>query len=112
MIVSEKVITEADQVLTKKFPELIQESRTLWKELCPEIAPSPCADQLKLFRAKLPENDDAIPCSAYLAEASVFVTWNTRDFMAPGVQALVNFPIVVPADALKLFRKWIEPFLD
>lgn len=112
MIVSEKVITEADQVLTKKFPELVQESRKLWKELCPEIALTPTADQLKPFRSKLPENDNVILCSAYLAKAAVFVTWNTRDFMAQGVQSLVDFPIVVPADALKLFRKWIEPLLD
>ena len=61
---------------------------------------------------KLALGDAAILCAAHLAKVSAFVTWNTRDFMAHGVAALVDFPIVVPADGLKIFRKWIEPFLD
>ena len=49
MVVSEEVIIETDRVLAKKFPELVQESRRLWKELAPEIAPNPAADQIKPF---------------------------------------------------------------
>ncbi len=112
MVVSEKVITETDRVLAAKFPELIQDSRGLWKELSPEMAPHPNVRQLEPFYKKLPESDAEILCAAHLAKVSAFVTWNTKDFMAPGVESLVNFPIVIPADALKLFRKWIEPFLD
>ena len=112
MVVSDEVITEADRVLGAKFPELIQESRALWKHLRPEIAPQPTADRLKLFSRKLPKGDAAILCAASLAKVSAFVTWNTRDFMAPGVASLVDCPILVPADALKLFRTWLEPFLD
>jgi len=47
-----------------------------------------------------------------LAKVSAFITWNTRDFMGEHVLTLVNFPIVVPADGLKLFRKWVEPFIE
>ena len=112
MVVSEEVIVEVDRVLSGKFPERIQESRKLWKHLGPEIAPNPTADQIKPFLHKLARGDAAILCSAHLAKVSAFVTWNTRDFMHPGVTTLVAFPIVVPADGLKLFRKWIEPFLD
>lgn len=112
MVVSEEVITESDRVLSVKFPDLIQVSRKLWKDLGPEIAKNPTADQLKPFHQKLHKGDAQILCSAHLARVAAFVTWNTRDFMAPGVESLVEFPIVVPADALKLFRKWIEPFLD
>ena len=111
MIVSQEVIIEADRVLTAKFPELIQESRRLLKHLAPEIAPDPTINQVKSFSEKLPKADAAILCSAHLAEVSTFVTWNTRDFMAQQILTLVDFPIVVPADGLKLFRKWIEPFL-
>jgi len=111
MVVSEEVIIESDRVLAAKFPELIQESRALWKELAPEIAPPPTADQMKPFLNKLAKGDASILCSAHLAKASAFVTWNTRDFLHPGVAALVDFPIVVPAEGLKLFRKWMEPFL-
>ena len=112
MVVSEEVIIEADRVLSKKFPVRVERSRELWKHLAPEIARNPTADQRKPFLHKLDKGDASILCSAHLAKVSAFVTWNTRDFMDPGVAALVDFPIVVPADGLKLFRKWIEPFLD
>lgn len=112
MVVSERVVREADDVLAKRFPDLIQENRRLWKNLGAEIAPEPSTKQISLFLQKLHPNDAAILCSAHLSQVSAFVTWNTRDFMKPGVDRLVSFPIVIPADGLNLFRKWIEPFLD
>ena len=112
MVVSQEVIIEADRVLGLKFPELVQENRRLWKSLSPEIASDPTSIQVKSFLEKLPKADAKILCSAHLAKVSAFVTWNTRDFMGEGVRSLVNFSIVVPADGLKLFREWIEPFLE
>ena len=111
MIVSEEVIAEADRVLARKFPELVQENRKLWKHLKPVIAPHPSASQSKSFLEKLPRGDATILYAAKLSSPSVFVTWNTRDFLKHDVMALVDFPIVVPAECLKLFRKWLEPFL-
>lgn len=112
MLVSEEVIVEVDRVLSGKFPDLIQENRRLWKHLDPEIAPTPSTDQIEPFLLKLARGDASILCSAHLAKAPTLVTWNTRDFMKPGVKLLVDFPIVVPADGLKLFRKWLDPFLS
>jgi predicted nucleic acid-binding protein len=112
MVVSEEVIRESDRVLGAKFPELLQESRRLWEHLSPELAPIPTASQMKHFLEKLPKDDAVILCAAHLAKVSAFVTWNTRDFMRGGIALLVDCPIVVPADALKLFRKWIAPFLE
>lgn len=112
MVVSEEVVTEVDRVIAEKFPELVQESRKFWKELEPEMAPNPTANQVKPFLQKLHRADATILCAAHGAKVSAFVTWNTRDFMVLGVESLVDFPIVVPAEGLKLFRKWIEPFLD
>ena len=112
MVVSEEVIVEVDRVLSRKFPMWVQQNRELWKHLGPEMAPNPTTDQIRPFSHKLPKGDALILCSAHSAKVSAFVTWNTRDFMVQGVEALVDFPIVVPADGLKLFRKWIEPFLD
>ena len=111
MVVSEEVIVESDRVLAGKFSELIQESRKLWKNLSPEMAPDPTESQVKPFLDKRPKGDASILCAAHLAKVSAFVTWNTRDFMAQGVKFLVDFPIVIPADCLTLFRKWIDPFL-
>lgn len=111
MVVSEEVITEIDRVMTRKFPDLVQESRRIWKELQPEVVPNPSAADIKPFLEKLDNGDAAILCAAQSAKVSAFVTWNTRDFMAHNVNALVDFPIVIPPDALKLFRKWIDPFL-
>ena len=112
MVVSQEVIIETDRVLALKFPELVQENRRLWKYLAPEIAPHPTRSQAKLFLESLPKGDAIILCSAHLAKVSAFVTWNTRDFMGRHISLLVDFPIVVPADGLKLFRKWAEPFLE
>lgn len=112
MVASEEVIIEVDRVLSRKFPIKIQRNRELWKNLSPEIAPNPTAGQIKSFSHQLDKGDASILCSAHLAKVSLFVTWNTRDFMARGIGSLVDFPIVIPAEALKLFRKWIEPFLD
>ena len=112
MVVCEKVITVADEVLAKKFPDLIDESRGLWKHLSPEIASTPTAGPMKPFSQRLPESDALILCAAHLAKVKVFVTWNTRDFMLSGVASLVDFPIVVPMDCLKLYRKWLEAYLD
>lgn len=112
MVVSQEVIIEADRVVAGKFPELIQESRKLWKHLGPEIAPNPTVHQRRLFLKKLHQGDAAILAAAHLAKVSAFVTWNTRDFMVPEVKSLVDFPIVVPAAALKLLRKWMGPFLE
>ena len=112
MVVSDEVIIEVVRVLSKKFPFRIELSRKLWKHLNPELVSNPTGGEIKPFLNKLANGDAAILCSAHLAKVSMFVTWNTRDFMAHGVASLVDFPIVIPADALKLFRKWIEPFLD
>lgn len=112
MVVSERVVKESDLVLGRRFPDLIQESRGLWNSLKPEIAPEPSRKALAPFLKHLHASDAAILCSACGANVSAFVTWNTRDFMRPGIKALVSFPIVIPGDALKLFRRWMEPFLD
>ena len=45
MVVSQAVIVEAGPVLAAKFPELIQESRRLWKHLNPEMVSDPAGDQ-------------------------------------------------------------------
>lgn len=111
MVVSQEVIVEADRVLNAKFPELVQESRKLWKDLNPELTPEPSLRDIKLFLQKLPQSDALILGAAHQAKVAAFVTWNTRDFMGEGVSTLVDFPIVVPGDCLKLFRKWIDPFL-
>ena len=112
MVVSEEVLVEADRVIAAKFPELIQESRSLWKSLSPQIALNPSANQVKIFQQKLRKGDAAILAAASGAGVSAFVTWNTRDLMTPGVTSLVDFPIVVPGDCLKLLRQWMETFLD
>ena len=112
MVVSEKVVTESDHVLSNRFPSLIQESRKLWKDLAPEIAPEPNLKAVSPFIRRLHPNDAAILCCAHWAQVSAFTTWNTRDFMKPGINALVSFPILIPSNTLKLFRSWIEPLLE
>lgn len=112
MVVSEQVVVESDRVLERKFSDLIDENRRLWKNLHPEMAPNPTSQQIAPFRSRLSSGDAAILCAAQRAGVSALVTWNTRDFMKPAVGKRVSFPIVVPEDCLKQFRSWIQPFLD
>ncbi len=112
IVVSERVVVEADRVLARRFPDLIEGSHRLWRSISPEIAPAPSSRLLPAFSEKLQPGDASLLCSAQMVKVSAFVTWNTRDFMKPGVANLVSFPIVIPGECLKLFRKWIEPLLD
>lgn len=112
MVVSERIVVESDRVLARRFPELIEESRRLWKVLAPEISPEPNPKALAPFLKRLRAGDASILCSASLARVRAFTTWNTQDFMKPGLQALVSFPLVIPGECLRLFRSWIAPFLD
>ena len=112
MVVSEQVVVESDRVLGKKFPGLVDESRRLWKVLRPEMAPEPTPKQVAPFRVRLSSGDASILCAAQRVQVSSFVTWNTRDFMKPGIGEMVSFPIVVPEECLKRFRTWIQPYLD
>ncbi|MCH7505325.1 PIN domain-containing protein [PVC group bacterium] len=112
MVVSEKVIIESDHVLSRKFPDLIEESRNFWKHLEPNIIPEPEPKEIEPFAQHLDAADAMILCAAHLAKVDAFVTWNTRDFIEPSIEKLVSFPIVVPGNCLKLFQKWIKPFLD
>ncbi len=115
MVVSEKVIIESDQVLIRKFPKLIEDSRCLWKSIGPEISKNPLSKDLKHFVDKLLKSDAEILCAAQKSKSKsidCFVTWNTRDFMKPGISDIVDFPIVVPGECLNLFRDWLKQFLD
>lgn len=108
---SQEVIIETDRVLSSRFPQLIQESRRFLKHIQPEMAANPSKEELKPFLQKLDKGDALILCAAKQAEVAAFVTWNMRDFMGREVQSLVDFPVIVPKEALVLFRKWIDPFL-
>lgn len=112
MVVSERVIVESDEVLRNKFPELVERSRDLWRHLQPDVVSDPPQKQVGAFKKLLPPADASILCAASKAEVSAFVTWNTRHFMRPDVESLVEFPIVVPSECLALFMKWVEPYLE
>ena len=112
MVVSEDVIRESEAVLGRKFPDLIQDSRSLWRSLGPDIATACTDEQLDRFAADLLTGDAEILCAASRADVSAFVTWNTRDFMKTGVDELVSMPMVIPSECLRLVREWAESYLD
>ena len=74
MVVSEEVVTEIDRVMTRKFPDLVQESRRIWRELKPEVVPNPSSGDMKPFLEMLDKGDASILCAARLAKVSAFVT--------------------------------------
>ena len=112
MVVSEDVIRETDSVLGRKFPDLIQDSRRFWRSLCPEMVSACGAKELARFSSLFPPGDAVILCAAFRGDVSAFVTWNTKDFMKPGVDQLLSVPIVIPSECLRLIREWCESCLD
>ena len=112
MVVCEEVVREADRVLGRKFPELMQESRRLWKNIGPEVSPDPQVTEVEMFSKLLPAGDASILCAALHTNVVAFVTWNTCDFMKPGISDLVRFPVLIPEDCLKLIRERLDAYLD
>jgi len=50
MVVSEKVVVESDQILKRKFPNIVEKSRILWKSLKPEVVQNPHSSKVKPFK--------------------------------------------------------------
>ena len=102
-IISTQVIEEAERNITKKFPRLLP----AWQSFLlipPTVTSNPTIRQIRIARKLIPTDDAPILASALKARPDAFVTWNTRDFMRPGLEKNLPFAVFTPGDFLKRFR--------
>ena len=108
IVLSRQVLVEADRVLLRKFPQLIERYRLFIKSLSPELADDPSPDSVRAAEAVIHPNDAPILAAAKQAKVDYLVTLNTKHFLTPRVQTFYAAPIVTPGEFLAAFRDYWE----
>ena len=108
IVLSRQVLVEADRVLLRKFPQLIERYRLFIKSLSPELADDPSPDAVRAAEAVIHPNDAPILAAAKQAKVDYLVTLNTKHFLTPRVQTFYAAPIVTPGEFLAAFRHYWE----
>ena len=108
IVLSRQVLVEADRVLLRKFPQLIERYRLFIKSVSPELADDPSPDSVRAAAAVIHPNDAPILAAAKQAQADYLVTLNTKHFLTPKAQAFYGAPIVTPGEFLAAFRDFWE----
>ena len=108
IVLSRQVLIEADRVLLRKFPHLIERYRLFIKSLSPELADDPSPDEVRAAEAVIDPNDAPILAAAKQARVDYLVTLNTKHFLISKVRAFYGAPIVTPGEFLAAFRGFWE----
>jgi predicted nucleic acid-binding protein len=106
LVLSRQVLVEADRVLLKKFPQLIERYRLFIKNLAPELADDPSPHAVRDALTVIESNDAPILAAANHARVDYLVTLNTKHFLTPKVRAFCSVPIVTPGEFLMAFREY------
>lgn len=110
IVLSHQVLIEADRVLLKKFPQLIERYRLFIKNVSPELADDPPHDIVRAAEAVIHADDAPILAAAQHTQVDYLVTLNTKHFLIPKVRAFSSAPIVTPGEFLAAFRTfWEQP---
>lgn len=104
IVLSRQVLIEADRVLFKKFPHLIERYRLFIKNLSPGLADDPSPALVRAAAAAIEEHDAPILAAAKQAGVDYLVTLNTKHFLTPKARAFFHAPILTPAEFLHAFR--------
>ena len=108
IVLSEQVLIEADRVLFKKFPHLIERYRVFVKNVSPELADDPPPQEVRAAEAAIDPDDAPILAAAKHARVDYLVTLNTKHFLTPKARAFYAAPIVTPGEFLAAFRAFWE----
>ena len=108
IVLSDQVLIEADRVLSRKFPHLIERYRLFIKNVSPELVDDPPPHVIRAAEAAIDPDDAPILAAAKVARADYLVTLNTKHFLTPKVRAYAAMPIVTPGDFLAAFRAFWE----
>ena len=108
IVLSRQVLVEADRVLLRKFPQLIEPYRLFIKNVSPELADDPPQRAVRESAQVIDPDDAPILAAAKQARVDYLVTLNTRHFLTPKVRAFYAAPIVTPGEFLAAFRAFWE----
>ena len=108
IVLSRQVLIEADRVLLKKFPQLIERYRLFIRSVSPELADDPPRDLVRAAEAVINAEDAPILAAAQQAQVDYLVTLNTKHFLIQKVRAFYAAPIVTPGEFLRAFREFWE----
>lgn len=108
LVLSRQVLIEADRVLFKKFPHLVERYRLFIKNVSPELADDPPPQAVRATEAVINAADAPILAAAKQAGVDYLVTLNTKHFLVPTVRAFYAEPIVTPGEFLRCFREFWE----
>jgi predicted nucleic acid-binding protein len=104
IVLSRQVLIEADRVLFKKFPHLIERYRLFIKNVSPELADDPPPHAVQAAEAVIDADDAPILAAAKQEAVDYLVSLNTRHFHTPAARAYFAAPIVTPGEFLAAFR--------
>ncbi len=108
IVISKQVVVEAERVLGKKFPTLMDSLHSFLKNLNPTIVPDPKRNQIEKAMEWIHKDDAPILAAALEADVDYLISWNTRHFMKKSVLENVPFSVNVPGDFLEDFRKMLS----
>ena len=104
IVLSRQVLIEADRVLLRTFPHLIERHRLFIKNLSPELADDPPAPLVRAAAEAIEAHDAPILAAAKHAGVDYLVTLNTKHFLTARARAFRAAPILTPAEFLHAFR--------
>ncbi len=108
LVISRQVLVEADRVLLKKFPRLIERYRLFIKNVSPELAEDPSPKVIREAEAVIDPDDAPILAAAKQEGVDYLVTLNTKHFLTPKARAFFAKPILTPGEFLSVFREFYE----
>jgi len=108
LVLSRQVLVEADRVLLRKFPHLIERYRLFIKSVSPELADDAPPHMIRAAEAVIDPDDAPILAATKQAHVDYLVTLNTKHFLTPKARAFFSAPIVTPGEFLLAFREFWE----
>ena len=108
LVVSRQVLVEADRVVGKKFPALLERYRLFIKNLRPLLVEDPPRQAVREAERVIHHDDAPILAAAKQAKVEYLVTGNTRHFASEKVRTFLPIPLLTPAEFLAAFRTFWE----
>ena len=110
IVLSRQVLVEADRVLGRKFPHLIDGYRAFIKNLNPLLVDDPPIVAIREAEHVIHADDAPILAAAKQERVDYLVSLNTKHFHTTKARAFVPMPILTPGEFLVVFRDyWSHP---
>ena len=110
IVLSRQVLIEADRVLGRKFPHLIEPHRAFIKNLNPRLADDPSPTAVREAAQSIHPDDAPMLAAAKQERVDYLVSLNTKHFHTPKARAFAPISMLTPGEFLIAFRNyWSHP---